>query len=127
MVKSGWRSTVSAIKFRDELLQKGWPDDHGVAKLAGDASGQEGTTYVLRAESSGDLLGVWSAPRHCFLYPDFQFNRSGAIRRDVGELPPSCPAKTIAEDGDGRFGCIRRTRRLMTGRRRRSLLTSQRG
>jgi hypothetical protein len=32
------------------------------------------------------LLGAWSAPRHCFLYPDFQFDSSGDIRKDVAEI-----------------------------------------
>lgn len=78
--------TVSAIEFRDELLEKGWPDDQRVAELAGNAPGSEATTFATRAQVSGDLLGVWSAPRHCFLYPDFQFDRSGAIRKHVARL-----------------------------------------
>jgi hypothetical protein len=86
VTKSELLGAASAIKFRDELLEKGWPDNHRVAGLAGKASGPEATTYAIRAQASDDLLGVWSAPRHCFLYPDFQFDRSGAIRRDVAGL-----------------------------------------
>ena len=75
----------------------GWPDDHRVAELAGNPPGPEATTYAIRAQASGDLLGVWSAPRHCFLYPDFQFDRSGAIRKDVAGLLAVLPS----EDGRG--------------------------
>jgi hypothetical protein len=84
---------VSAIEFRDELLKKGWPDAHRVAELAGKAPGSEATPYAIRAQARGDLLGVWSAPRHCFLYPDFQFNCSGAIREDVAILLAVLPSE----------------------------------
>lgn len=84
---------MSAIEFRDELLERGWPDDLGVAELAGEAPGPEATTFAIRARASGDLLGVWSAPRHCFLYPDFQFHRSGAIRKDVAGLLAVLPSE----------------------------------
>jgi len=86
------RGTVSAIEFRNELLEKGWPDDQGVAELA-KARGPEATTYAIRAQASGYLLGVWSAPRHCFFYPDFQFDRSGAIRKDVAGLLAVLPSE----------------------------------
>ncbi|MFM0241364.1 hypothetical protein [Paraburkholderia phytofirmans] len=87
------RGTVSAIEFRDELLEKGWPDDHRVVELAGEAPGPEATTNTFRAQASDDLLGVWSAPRHCFLYPDFQFYHSGAIREDVARLLAVLPSE----------------------------------
>lgn len=92
VTRSELRGTVSAVEFRDELLEKGWPNDHGVAELA-KAPGPEATTYAIRAQASGDLLGVWSAPRHCFLYPDFQFHRSGAIRKDVAALLAVLPGE----------------------------------
>lgn len=84
---------MSAIEFRDELLEKGWPDDLPVAKLAGEAPSPEAITSAIRAQASGDLLGVWSVPRHCFLYPDFQFHRSGAIRKDVAGLLAVLPSE----------------------------------
>ncbi|CAG4890879.1 hypothetical protein [Paraburkholderia gardini] len=93
VTKNKLPGTVSAIEFRDELLEKEWPDDHRVAELAGNASGPEATTYAIRAQASGALLGVWSAPRHCFLYPDFQFDRSGAIRKDVAGLLVVLPSE----------------------------------
>ena len=84
---------MSAIEFRDELLEKGWPDDLRVAELAGEVPGPEAITYAIRAPASGDLLGVWSGPRHRFLYPDFQFHRSGAIRKDVAGLLAVLPSE----------------------------------
>ncbi|CAM2140436.1 DUF2384 domain-containing protein [Pararobbsia alpina] len=85
---------MSAIEFRDELLlEKGWPDDLRVAVLAGEAPGPELTTSAFRAQASGELLGVWSASRRCFLYPDFQFHRSGAIRKDVAGLLVVLPSE----------------------------------
>ena len=98
VTKNELPGTVSAIEFRDELLEKGWPNDHRVAELAGKTPGPEATTYAIRAQASGDLLGVWSAPRYCFLYPDFQFDRSGAIRKDVAGLLAVLPS------GDDRGG-----------------------
>ncbi|POR56200.1 hypothetical protein B0G62_101597 [Paraburkholderia eburnea] len=84
---------MSAIEFRDELLEMGWPDDLWVAELVGEVPGPEATTSAIRAQASGDLLGVWSAPRHCFLYPDFQFDRMGAIRKDVAGLLAVLPSE----------------------------------
>lgn len=86
------RGTVSAVEFRDELLKKGWPDDRGVAELV-KAPGPEAKTYAIRAQASAELLGAWCAPRHCFLYPDFQFHRSGAIRKDVAGLLAVLPSE----------------------------------
>ncbi|MDP9651298.1 hypothetical protein [Paraburkholderia caledonica] len=89
--------TVPAIEFRDELLKKGWPGDREIAELV-KARGPEATTYAIRAQASAELLGVWCAPRHCFLYPDCQFDRSGAIRKDVAGLLAVLPS------GDDRGG-----------------------
>jgi hypothetical protein len=40
----------------------------------------------MKARAKGALLGVWSAPLRGFVYPDFQFDRSGNLRMDVAEL-----------------------------------------
>jgi hypothetical protein len=89
---------VSAIEFRDELIGKPWPDGRRVAELVGKAPGPEAATYAIRAQASGDLLGVWSAPRHCFLYPEFQFQRSGALWKEVAGLLAVLPSE---DDGGG--------------------------
>ena len=83
ITKNELLATESAIRFRDELLDKGWPDAERFAELAGNAPGPEAATYAIRAQASGDLLGVWSAPRRCYLYPDFEFDRSGVVRTDI--------------------------------------------
>jgi hypothetical protein len=88
----------AAIEFRDELLGKGWPDDRRVAELADKAPRPGATTDAVQAQMSGNLLGVWSAPEHCFIYPDFQFTRSGAIRQEVAELLAILPSD---DDGAG--------------------------
>jgi hypothetical protein len=46
----------------------------------------------------GELLSMGkrreqSAPGLCFLYPDFQFDRSGAIREDIAELLAVLPSE----------------------------------
>ncbi|MGF6414861.1 hypothetical protein [Paraburkholderia sp. MM5482-R1] len=93
VTKDELRGTVLATEFRDELLEQGWPDARRVAELGAKAPGPESTMYAIRAQESGDLLGAWSAPRHCFLYPDFQFDRSGVIRHDVAGLLAVLPGE----------------------------------
>jgi hypothetical protein len=85
--------TTAAIGFRDELLGKEWPDDRRVAELTRKAPRPGVATYADQARARGALLGVWSVPRHCFVYPDFQFNSSGDIRREVAELLAVLPSE----------------------------------
>lgn len=85
-------ATIAAVEFRDELLEKGWPDDRGLAALSGYAPGPGAAVCAIQARTNGALLGVWSEPRHCFIYPDFQFHSSGAIRKEVAELLAVLPA-----------------------------------
>jgi len=90
--------TATAIDFRDELLAKGWPDDHGVAGLTGENSGPESTTCAAQARARGALLGVWSVRLQGFIYPDFQFDHLGTIRQEVAELLTILPSDS---DGGG--------------------------
>lgn len=85
--------TTAAIEFRDGLLDREWPDDRRVAELMGDVPRAGVATSAAQARARGVLLGVWSAPRHCFVYPDFQFNPSGDIRREVAELLAVLPSE----------------------------------
>lgn len=80
--------TTTAIEFGDELLEKGWPDDRRVAELVGEVTCPSVATYAAQARASGALLGVWCGTRHCFVHPDFQFNSSGDVRKEVAELLP---------------------------------------
>lgn len=91
-------ATIAAVEFRDELLEKGWPDDRGLAALSGNAPGPGAAVCASQARANRALLGVWSEPRHCFLYPAFQFHSSGAIRKEVAELLAVLPS------GDDRGG-----------------------
>lgn len=93
VTRSELGNSVWAIQFRDELLEKGWPDANRVAELAGKTPGPEAATYAIRARASGGLLGAWSAACHCFLCPYFQFHGSGAIRKDVAGLLAVLPSK----------------------------------
>lgn len=120
-------ATTEAIGFRDELLQKGWPDAHRVAERAGKAPGSEVTTGAIRARARGGLLGVWSAPRHCFLYPDFQFDRSGATRKDVAILLAVLPSKDDRAGWRRAFWLYSPHPLLDGGPQRRSLLTIRPG
>lgn len=43
--------------------------------------------------SGGVLLAVWSAPRKCFLYPDFQFDGDGHLIPEVSLLLQILPAE----------------------------------
>lgn len=77
---------TAAIDFRNELLERGWPDDRRVAELSGKASDPEASTYAGQARARGALLGVWSVQLQGFVYPDFQFDHLGAIRKDIAAL-----------------------------------------
>ncbi|RZF24388.1 hypothetical protein EVC45_39095 [Paraburkholderia sp. UYCP14C] len=79
------------IEFRDQLLGKGWPDARHVAELVGTPLEQAETAYTIQARATGALLGVWSAPLHRFIYPDFQFSSSGALMQDVARLLAALP------------------------------------
>uniref|UniRef100_E1TI48 Antitoxin Xre/MbcA/ParS-like toxin-binding domain-containing protein n=1 Tax=Burkholderia sp. (strain CCGE1003) TaxID=640512 RepID=E1TI48_BURSG len=89
----------AATRFREELLGRGWPDACRVAELAGLSPEQEGAAQVTENRRTGALLGVWSAPEHRFVYPDFQFNRSGALRTHVAELLGVLPANKDDQGG----------------------------
>lgn len=78
--------TTVAIEFRNELLARDWPDDRRVARLTGNTTGPEGATYAIQARASGVLLGLWSERLRGFVYPDFQFDHVGAIRKYIPEL-----------------------------------------
>jgi len=87
------RSHDAAVEFRDRLLANDWPDDTAVAerleaRLRGDA--RHALTGMRRG---GMLLGVWSAPRGCFLYPGFQFDDDGCLIPEISLLLRILPAE----------------------------------
>jgi hypothetical protein len=82
-----------AIEFRDELLEKGWPDDRHLAKLIGMSSESAFEQYAAHARTAGLLLGVWSEVLRGFVYPEFQFDRLGKLRPEVSELLSILPSE----------------------------------
>jgi hypothetical protein len=68
------------IAFRDELLAKGWPDSHLVAKRSGVLGKPNQAPYVSGLRSRKKILGVWSTPAQTFVHPDFQFDEFGKAR-----------------------------------------------
>lgn len=84
---------TAAIDFRNELLASGWPDDRRVVELTGKTSDPEASTYATQARVRGALLGVWSGQLHGFVHPDFQFDHSGAIRKEIAALLAILPAR----------------------------------
>ncbi|WP_322069480.1 hypothetical protein [Paraburkholderia bannensis] len=78
--------TKIALNFRDELLARQWPRDHHVARLTANKKSPEGGSYTTYARATGILLGVWSERLPGFVYPDFQFDRAGAIKEEIVEL-----------------------------------------
>ncbi len=61
----------------------------------------EATTYAIRAQAHGDLLGVWSAPRHCFPLPGLPVH---LLRRHTGGR---CHTPRILPSEDHRAGSRR--------------------
>ena len=91
-------SFQTSINFRDELLEKRWPDEHRVAELIGVPRDADPSEHVARARVEGLLLGVWSKRDRRFVYPVFQFDQHGKLRPEVAEL------LSILPDDDDRGG-----------------------
>jgi hypothetical protein len=89
----------AAIDFRNELLAKGWPDGKRVAEMAGTSVGKNPSQYAARLRSNGSLLGVWDAPERTFRHPDFQFDKHGQLRPEVGELLKLLPGADADRGG----------------------------
>jgi hypothetical protein len=92
-------SRQAAIDFRNELLEKGWPDGRRVAEMAGAQLGKNPAQYAARLRTNGTLLGVWDAPGRTYRHPDFQFDPLGRLRPEVAEL-----LKTLPGDDEDKGG-----------------------
>jgi hypothetical protein len=88
------RSHEAAVEFRDRLLANNWPEDTAVAERMEARLRIEARHALTGMRRGGMLPGVWSAPRECFLYPDFQF--------DDGRLIPetSLPLRILPAEND---------------------------
>ncbi|MHB9835128.1 hypothetical protein Q8F57_009845 [Paraburkholderia terrae] len=85
----------AAIDFRERLLANNWPDESELLELLKRSDGADAQFALALMRSNRVLLGVWSAPRERFLYPDFQLNDDGQLVPEVSVLLRILPA-----DGD---------------------------
>ncbi|WP_044022000.1 hypothetical protein [Paraburkholderia graminis] len=76
----------AAIDFRNDLLGRNWPNDSEVVRFSRFSGSLDAAECIARAREARILLGVWSAARRAFVYPDFQFDRRGDLRPEVAEL-----------------------------------------
>ncbi|MGY6184453.1 hypothetical protein ACW9YQ_07250 [Paraburkholderia strydomiana] len=95
---SGASAPAAAIDFRERLLANNWPDESQLLELLKGPDGTDAKYDLTRMRSGGVLLGVWSARRGCFLYPDFQFDDDGRLIPEVSLLLRLLPAEG---DDDG--------------------------
>lgn len=89
------------MALRDEFLARGWPSASGVCERLGLT--ENSPELVDQMRRSGRLLGVWSEPAHCYVYPDFQFI-GGQIHPAVQVLLATfaeLPEFSTAEDRGG--------------------------
>jgi hypothetical protein len=70
---------LAVIEVRNELLRLHWPDSVSVAQRNGIGADRE-AHWAQERRRAGELLGVWSAPAHDFMHPDFQFDQYGRLR-----------------------------------------------
>jgi hypothetical protein len=89
----GASALEAAIDFRERLLAKNWPDESKLLELLKRPGGADAQYAFTLMRSDGVLLGVWSAPRERFLYPDFQFDNDGQIMPEVSLLLRILPAE----------------------------------
>ncbi|MFP3554629.1 hypothetical protein SB861_28545 [Paraburkholderia sp. SIMBA_049] len=87
------RSHGAAVEFRDRLLTNNWPEDTAVAERMEARLRIDARHALTGMRRGGMLLGVWSAPRGCFLYPDFQFDDDGRLIPEISLLLRILPAE----------------------------------
>jgi hypothetical protein len=87
------RSHDAAVEFRDRLLANNWPDDKAVAQRIDARSRIDAEHALTGMRRNRMLLGVWSARRGCFLYPDFQFDDDGRLIPEVSLLLQILPVQ----------------------------------
>ena len=90
---SGASAPAAAIDFRERLLANNWPDESSLLNLVRTSHGADAKSAFILMRSGGVLLGVWSARRECFLYPDFQFDDDGRLIPEVSLLLRILPAE----------------------------------
>ncbi|ALL71398.1 hypothetical protein K788_0001805 (plasmid) [Paraburkholderia caribensis MBA4] len=76
----------AALDFRERLLANSWPDESELLELLKRSDGADAQFDLALMRSNRVLLGVWSATRGRFLYPDFQLNDDGQFVPEVTVL-----------------------------------------
>jgi hypothetical protein len=87
------RSHKAAVEFRNRLLANNWPDDTAVAGRMEALPGVDPKHLLTGMRRGGMLLGVWSASRERFLYPDVQFDDDGRLIPEVSLLLQILPVQ----------------------------------
>jgi hypothetical protein len=90
---SGASAREAAVDFRERLLANNWPDESSLLGLIRTSHGADAKSAFTLMRTGGVLLGVWSARRECFLYPDFQFDDDGRLIPEVSLLLRILPAE----------------------------------
>lgn len=83
---SGASALGASVDFRESMLANNWPDESSLLGLVKTSLGADAKSAFALMRSVGVLLGVWSARRECFLYPDFQFDDDGRLIPEVSLL-----------------------------------------
>jgi len=91
---SGASAFEASLEIRERLLASNWPDESKLLQLIKTSSrGQDANSALTLMRSEGVLLGVWSTPNECFLYPNFQFDNDGRLIPEVSLLLQILPAE----------------------------------
>jgi hypothetical protein len=83
---NGPTALEASLEFRERLLASNWPDESKVVELIKTPHGAHPKSALAMMRNRSMLLGVWSARRECFLYPDFQFDGDGRLIPEVSTL-----------------------------------------
>lgn len=116
----------AAIDFRNDLLGRNWPNDSEVVRFSRFSGSLDAAECIARAREARILLGIWSAARRAFVYPDFQFDRRGDLRPEVAELLTLLPKENDMRAGEVLSGFIRRTQIWADRHRPKSLRATRR-
>jgi hypothetical protein len=90
---SGASALEASFDFRERLLANNWPDESSLLGLVKTSHGGDAKSAFTLMRKGSVLLGVWSARRECFLYPDFQFDDDGCLIPEVSLLLQILPAE----------------------------------
>jgi hypothetical protein len=101
-------SFQTSINFRDELLEKRWPDEHRVAELIGVPRDADPSEHVARARVEGRCwVSGPSETAGSFTRCSSLISTASSVRKS-----PNCfqsyPTMMTAGDGGEHSGCIRR-------------------